>query len=342
MSTQELELSRLEPWLRANVPGFDGPLSAEKFPGGQSNPTFKLTAGEHEYVLRRKPPGELLASAHAVDREYRVLDALRDTDVPVPNAVVLCGDDDIIGSIFYVMEHLEGRIFWDPAVPEVDIAERTAIYDEMNRVLAALHSVSVDEVGLSDYGKPGNYYARQIGRWTKQYRASETETVADMEALMEWLPNHIPEGEETVALVHGDYRLDNMVFHPTEPRIIGILDWELATLGNPLMDLGNALAYWIEAGDDRIARATKRQPSDYPGMLTRQQIIEYYCEKTGVNVDDFAFYEVFGLFRLAVIAQQIYYRYHHKQTRNKTFKNFWFLVNYLLWRCRRRIAQQPK
>ena len=193
MSTQELELSRLEPWLRANVPGFDEPLSAEKFPGGQSNPTFKLTAGEHEYVLRRKPPGELLASAHAVDREYRVLDALRDTDVPVPNAVALCVDDDIIGSMFYVMEHLEGRIFWDPAVPEVDNAERTAIYDEMNRVLAALHSVSVDEVGLSDYGKPGNYYARQIGRWTKQYRASETETVADMEALMEWLPNHIPE-----------------------------------------------------------------------------------------------------------------------------------------------------
>ena len=237
MSTQELELSRLEPWLRANIPGLTGPLSAEKFPGGQSNPTFKLTAGERQYVLRRKPPGELLASAHAVDREYRVLDALRDTDVPVPDAVALCEDDSVIGSMFYLMEHLEGRIFWDPAVPEVDNTERTAIYDEMNRVLAALHSVNVDTVGLSDYGKPGNYYARQIGRWTKQYRASETETVADMEALMEWLPNHIPVAEETVALVHGDYRLDNMIFHPTEPRIIGILDWELSTLGDPLADL---------------------------------------------------------------------------------------------------------
>ena len=172
MSTQDLELSRLEPWLRANILGLTGPLSAEKFPGGQSNPTFKLTAGERQYVLRRKPPGELLASAHAVDREYRVLDALRDTDVPVPNAVALCEDDTVIGSMFYLMEHLEGRIFWDPAVPEVDNTERTAIYDEMNRVLAALHSVNVDTVGLSDYGKPGNYYARQIGRWTKQYRAS--------------------------------------------------------------------------------------------------------------------------------------------------------------------------
>jgi len=202
MSTQDLELTRLEPWLRQHVPDFEGPLVAEKFAGGQSNPTFKLTTGSRHYVLRRKPPGELLASAHAVDREYRVLDALRSTDVPVPEAVALCDDDSIIGSMFYVMEHLEGRIFWDPAVPEVDAPERTAIYDEMNRVMAALHSVNVNEVGLADYGKPGNYYARQIGRWTKQYRASETENVPDMEALIEWLPAHIPAGEETVALVH--------------------------------------------------------------------------------------------------------------------------------------------
>ena len=305
MSTQELELSRLEPWLRANVPGFDGPLSAEKFPGGQSNPTFKLTAGEHEYVLRRKPPGELLASAHAVDREYRVLDALRDTDVPVPNAVVLCGDDDIIGSMFYVMEHLEGRIFWDPAVPEVDIAERTAIYDEMNRVLAALHLVSVDEVGLSDYGKPGNYYARQIGRWTKQYRASETETVADMEALIEWLPDNIPGGEETVALVHGDYRLDNMIFHPTEPRIIAILDWELSTLGHPLADLAYQLMAWQfprEAGINGLA-GLSREELNIPDDAS---YIKTYCERTGQpGIEDWNFYMAFCFFRLASITQGI-------------------------------------
>ena len=214
MSAQDLDLARLEPWLREQIPSLDAALSVEKFAGGQSNPTFKLSAGDTHYVLRRKPPGELLASAHAVDREFRVLDALRDTDVPVPNAIALCTDDSVIGSMFYVMEHLEGRIFWDPAVPEVNNEERTAIYDEMNRVLAALHRVNVDTVGLTDYGKPGNYYARQIGRWTKQYRASETEAVAEMEALIDWLPNHIPEGDETVALVHGDYRLDNMIFQP--------------------------------------------------------------------------------------------------------------------------------
>ena len=305
MSTQELELSRLEPWLRANVPGFDGQLSAEKFPGGQSNPTFKLTAGEHEYVLRRKPPGELLASAHAVDREYRVLDALRDTDVPVPNAVVLCGNDDIIGSMFYVMEHLEGRIFWDPAVPEVDIAERTAIYDEMNRVLAALHSVSVDEVGLSDYGKPGNYYARQIGRWTKQYRASETETVADMEALMEWLPNHIPESEETVALVHGDYRLDNMIFHPTEPRIIGILDWELSTLGDPLADLAYQLMAWQFPREGGIAGLAGLDRAEL-GLPSDEDYIATYCQRTGRSgIDNWPFYMAFCFFRIAAILQGI-------------------------------------
>ena len=305
MSTQELELSRLEPWLRANVPGLDGPLSAEKFPGGQSNPTFKLTAGERQYVLRRKPPGELLASAHAVDREYRVLDALRDTDVPVPDAVALCEDDSVIGSMFYLMEHLEGRIFWDPAVPEVDNTERTAIYDEMNRVLAALHSVNVDTVGLSDYGKPGNYYARQIGRWTKQYRASETETVADMEALIEWLPNHIPEGEETIALVHGDYRLDNMIFHPTEPRIIGILDWELSTLGDPLADLAYQLMAWQFPREGGIAGLAGMDRNEL-GLPSDEDYIATYCQRTGRSgIDNWPFYMAFCFFRIAAILQGI-------------------------------------
>ena len=305
MSAQDLDLARLEPWLREQIPSLDAALSVEKFAGGQSNPTFKLSAGDTHYVLRRKPPGELLASAHAVDRELKELDALRDTDVPVPNAIALCTDDSVIGSMCYVMEHLEGRIFWDPAVPEVNNEERTAIYDEMNRVLAALHRVNVDTVGLTDYGKPGNYYARQIGRWTKQYRASETEVVAEMEALIDWLPNHIPEGDETVALVHGDYRLDNMIFHPREPRIIGILDWELSTLGDPLADLAYQLMAWRFpraggiSGLEGLDRSSLGLPSD-------EDYIAAYCHRTGRDgIDNWPFYMAFCFFRIAAILQGI-------------------------------------
>ena len=305
MSAQDLDLARLEPWLREQIPSLDAALSVEKFAGGQSNPTFKLSAADTHYVLRRKPPGELLASAHAVDREFRVLDALRDTDVPVPNAIALCTDDSVIGSMFYVMEHLEGRIFWDPAVPEVNNEERTAIYDEMNRVLAALHRVNVDTVGLTDYGKPGNYYARQIGRWTKQYRASETEAVAEMEALIDWLPNHIPEGDETVALVHGDYRLDNMIFHPREPRIIGILDWELSTLGDPLADLAYQLMAWRFPREGGISGLEGLDRSSL-GLPSDEDYIAAYCHRTGRDgIDNWPFYMAFCFFRIAAILQGI-------------------------------------
>ena len=305
MSAQDLDLTHLEPWLREQIPDMGGALTAEKFAGGQSNPTFKLTLGDTHYVLRRKPPGELLASAHAVDREFRVLDALRDTEVPVPNAVALCTDDSIIGSMFYVMEHLDGRIFWDPAVPEVSNEERTAIYDEMNRVLAALHRVDVNDVGLADYGKPGNYYARQIGRWTKQYRASETEVVADMEALIDWLPHHVPEGDERVALVHGDYRLDNMIFHPTEPRIIGILDWELSTLGDPLADLAYQLMAWRFPREGGIAGLEGLDRLSL-GLPTDEEYIAAYCRRTGrEGIDNWSFYMAFCFFRIAAILQGI-------------------------------------
>ena len=305
MSAQDLDLTHLEPWLRKQIPDMGGALTAEKFAGGQSNPTFKLTLGDAHYVLRRKPPGELLASAHAVDREFRVLDALRDTEVPVPNAVALCTDESIIGSMFYVMEHLDGRIFWDPAVPEVSNEERTAIYDEMNRVLAALHRVDVNSVGLADYGKPGNYYARQIGRWTKQYRASETEVVADMEALIDWLPHHVPEGDERVALVHGDYRLDNMIFHPTEPRIIGILDWELSTLGDPLADLAYQLMAWRFPREGGIAGLEGLDRLSL-GLPTDEEYIAAYCRRTGrEGIDNWSFYMAFCFFRIAAILQGI-------------------------------------
>ncbi|MCB1687694.1 MAG: phosphotransferase family protein, partial [Halioglobus sp.] len=214
MKTQTLDTQSLSDYLTRHIPGFQGPVTAEKFPGGQSNPTFKLTSADGQrYVLRRKPPGELLKSAHAVDREFRVISALRDTDVPVPHTHVLCEDDSVIGSMFYVMEYKEGRILWDPLVPEAaDKTERAAIYDAMNQTMAALHNVDVYAVGLSDFGKPGNYFERQLGRWSKQYRASETRTIAAMESLMPWLAARMPEDDGTVTLVHGDYRLDNMMF----------------------------------------------------------------------------------------------------------------------------------
>ena len=229
MNTQQLDTTALGAYLTRHLPGFSGALRAEKFAGGQSNPTFKLSAGGKSYVLRRKPPGELLKSAHAVDREYRVISALRATPVPVPRTYLLCEDESVIGSMFYVMAFLEGRILWDPALPESDNAERAAIYDAMNAAMAALHNVDVDAVGLSDYGRPGNYFERQVGRWTKQYRASATQHIEDMETLLRWLPANMPPDDGSVSLVHGDYRLDNMMFHPTEPRLLALLDWELST-----------------------------------------------------------------------------------------------------------------
>ncbi|MEE4203053.1 MAG: phosphotransferase [Halieaceae bacterium] len=305
MSTQSLDTARLDPWLREHVPAFSGDLIAEKFAGGQSNPTFKLTAGDRQYVLRRKPPGELLASAHAVDREFRVISALRDTDVPVPDAIALCEDESVIGSMFYVMEYLDGRVFWDPALPELDRADRGAVFDEMNRVLAALHSVDVEAVGLSDYGKPGSYFERQVSRWTKQYRASETESVEAMEALISWLPANMPKDDGLVSLVHGDYRLDNVMFHPTEPRIIAVLDWELSTLGHPLADLAYQVMAWQfpreggVMGLMGIDRESLGIPSD-------QQYVDQYCERTGRSgIPDWNFYMAFCFFRIAAILQGV-------------------------------------
>src|SRR5438105_10143559 len=226
---QEIPLERLEAWLSKNVDEFRGPVAAERFAGGQSNPTYRLSAASGQYVLRRKPPGPLLPSAHAVDREFRVMRALAETAVPVPRVYALCEDDAVIGSAFYVMEHLDGRIFWDQRLPEIgSAAERAAMFDSMNTVIADLHRVNYGAVGLGDFGRPGNYMARQIARWSRQYRASETQTIATMDRLIEWLPEHLPP-ESPPAIVHGDYRMDNLVFHKGEPRGIGVPEWELST-----------------------------------------------------------------------------------------------------------------
>ena len=307
MKTQTLDIPSLSEYLTRHIPGFQGPVSAEKFDGGQSNPTFKLTSadGQH-YVLRRKPPGELLKSAHAVDREFRVISALRDTDVPVPKTYVLCGDDAVIGSMFYVMEYKEGRILWDPLLPEAaDNAERGAIYDAMNQTMAALHNVDVDAVGLTDFGRPGNYFERQLGRWSKQYRASETRKIPSMESLMTWLAARMPEDDGTVSLVHGDYRLDNMMFHPIEPRVIALLDWELSTLGHPLADLANQCMAWMLPREGRIKGLGGVDRASL-GIPTDEEYIARYCERTGrQGIDNWNFYLVFSLFRLAAILQGI-------------------------------------
>ena len=305
MNTQTLDVSNLAIWLREHVLDFAGELTAEKFAGGQSNPTFKLTAGDKQFVLRRKPPGALLASAHAVDREFRVISALQDTDVPVPGAVALCEDDDVIGSMFYLMEYLDGRVFWDPALPELNGEDRGAVYDDMNRVLAALHSVDVNAVDLADYGRPGNYFERQVNRWSKQYRASETEHISAMEELMSWLVDNMPEDDGRISLVHGDYRLDNVMFHATEPRIIAVLDWELSTLGNPVADLAYQVMAWQlprDAGINGMGGVDRKAlniPED-------NEYIRRYCERTGRDeIRHWNFYLAFCFFRLAAIVQGV-------------------------------------
>ena len=292
----------LERHLRAHLPGFTGPLEVRQFAGGQSNPTFFLTAGGRRYVLRKKPPGKLLPSAHAVDREYRVMRALASTDVPVPRVHLLCEDESVIGQAFYVMDWVEGRIFRDPTLPGLAPAERGAIYDAMNETLARLHRIDPAAVGLADYGKPGNYFARQIARWIKQYEASKTEEIESFDALVEWLPRNVPPGDET-AIAHGDFRLENLIFHPAEPRVLAVLDWELSTLGHPLADLGyNVMGYFMPAGSPQTLG--RIDPSS--GIPSVEDYVARYCERVGRRpIERLEFYVAFSMFRLAAIAQGI-------------------------------------
>ncbi|MFT7404589.1 phosphotransferase [Zhongshania sp.] len=304
----DLDIAALTAYLEAHIDGFKGPLTAEKFAGGQSNPTYLIAAASGKYVLRRKPPGELLKSAHAVDREFRVMQALATTEVPVPKMRVLCDDSSVIGSMFYVMDYLDGRIFWDAALPEQTPAERGAIYDAMNKVLADLHNVDVDKVGLSDYGKPGNYFERQIGRWTKQYRASETETLPAMEELIVWLNDNLPADDGLVCINHGDFRLDNMMFSHHGSEVLALLDWELSTLGHPYADLAyqcmqlripSGAAIPGLGGADRGAL----------GIPTEQAYVRQYCERRGIaGIDNWVFYLAFAFFRLSAILQGVYKR----------------------------------
>jgi aminoglycoside phosphotransferase (APT) family kinase protein len=305
-SVASLDTDVLGPYLEANVSGFSGLISVEKFTDGQSNPTFRVKAHSGEYVLRRQPPGDLLKSAHAVDREYRVLAALASTDVPVPKVYHLCEDRDVIGSMFYVMEFCDGRIFWNAAIPEVGKAERTLIYDEMNRVLATLHQIDIEAVGLSDFGKPGSYFERQYDRWSGQYRASELRRIDAMETLMGWLGDNLPDDDGRVSLVHGDYRLDNMIFDASEPKVIALLDWELSTLGHPFADVGYQCMQLRMPAEIGSISGLRGKDFGELGIPTEQEYVARYCERTGIDrIDNFGFYVAFSFFRLAAIVQGV-------------------------------------
>ncbi|HEU5296217.1 MAG TPA: phosphotransferase [Burkholderiaceae bacterium] len=294
-------------YLQAHVDGFGGDLQVEQFKGGQSNPTFLLTAGGRRYVMRRKPPGVLLPSAHAVDREFRVISALAGTDVPVAKAYALCEDAGVIGTMFYVMGYVEGRVIWDPTLPGLAPEQRRAHYDELGRVIAALHRVDYRAVGLSDYGKPGNYIERQVARWTKQYRAAETERIEAVEYLIQWLPARIPPGDET-AIVHGDYRFDNVIFHPSEPRILAVLDWELSTLGHPLVDFAyHCMAWRMQSAEG--SRGLAGVDLRALGIPSEREYRDTYLRATGrtrpVSDEHWTYYLVFNMFRLVSILQGI-------------------------------------
>lgn len=300
-----IDETALAAYLAAHWPGFSGPVSAEKFSGGQSNPTFLLTHAGGKAVLRKKPPGQLLKSAHAVDREYRVMKALGGTDVPVPRMRLLCEDESVIGTAFYVMDFVEGRIFWNPAVPEVDNAGRAAIYDAMNRALCALHTVNVDKVGLADFGKPGNYFARQLTRWTEQYRASELEPIPEMNWLIDWLEKTLPADDGRASLVHGDYRIDNMIFAADRIELLAILDWELSTIGHPFADLAYQCMQWRlpNAGNMRGLAGVDRAAL---GIPTEEAYVADYAKRTGMDPrEHWTFYLAFSLFRLGAILQGV-------------------------------------
>jgi aminoglycoside phosphotransferase (APT) family kinase protein len=302
-ASDRIDLARLDRWLADNVEGFRGPARLEKFTAGQSNPTFRIDSPSGTYVLRRKPLGAILPSAHAVDREFRVQRALHGSGVPVVKVHAYCDDATIVGSAFYVMDFLAGRIFWDPRLPELAREERTALFDSMNATIAALHSVDPEAVGLGDYGRPGNFVARQVARWTKQYRASETETIPAMDRLIEWLPQNLPP-EAGHAIVHGDFRLDNLMIHPTEPRVVAILDWELSTLGDSVADFAYHTLAWHIAPD--LFRGLAGVDFAALGIPDEAAYVAAYCRRTGrQRIDHWEFYLAFSMFRITAILQGI-------------------------------------
>ena len=299
--------TKLAAYLAQQVDGFAGPVSVRQFRGGQSNPTYELTTPARKYVLRRKPPGPLLPSAHAVDREYRIIAALHPTGFPVARPLVLCEDESIIGTSFYLMEFVEGRVFWGPLLPGLSPEERSAIYDAMNATIARLHVLDYEELGLANFGKPGNYIGRQVARWSKQYHASETEKIEEMDRLIGWLPKHLPV-EENTSVVHGDFRLDNMILHPTEPKVLAVIDWELSTIGDPLADFTYHLMQWQMPRGLETNGASSLIGLDLNalGIPEMEDYVALYCRRTGrTTTPNMDYYAAYNFFRLAGILQGI-------------------------------------
>ena len=334
---EELDVAAVDAWLKQQRPELRGTPRITQYAGGASNWTYRLEYDNADLILRRPPAGTKAKSAHDMGREYRVQLALKPVFHYVPTMVAYCEDVRIIGVDFYVMERVAGIIPRKNLPRGLDLPPATVRQLCLNVLdaLIELHQVDYQTAGLSGLSSGTGYIQRQISGWSKRYTQARTWNVPSGRRIMAWLEAHQP-SQERICITHNDFRFDNVVLDTNDPtRILAILDWELATLGDPLMDLGNLLAYWVQADDDFLAQATRRQPTHLPGMLTRKEVVTYYCEKTGFQPENWAFYEVYGLFRLSAIAQQIYYRYYHKQTRNPAFKHFWIFVHYLHWRCRR-------
>lgn len=340
-SGEELDMDKLRPWLTQHLPGLKGKPEVTQYAGGASNWTYRLAYDNEDLILRRPPEGTKAKGAHDMGREYRLQKALKPVFPFVPEMRAYTDDAGIIGDEFYIMNRVSGII------PRKNLPRDLTLTPEQTRqlctnvldTLIALHKVDHVAAGLESLGAGAGYTKRQIDGWSKRYRDARTWNVPRGTKIMQWLASNLP-AQERLCITHNDFRFDNVVLDEGDPtHVIGVLDWELATIGDPLMDMGNTLAYWVEAGDDRLAKATRRQPTTMPGMMTRQEVIAYYCAAMDVPVQNFTFYEVYGLFRLSVIVQQIYARYHHKQTRNTEFKHYWVFVHYLHRRCSRLIKQ---
>lgn len=336
---EELDNAAVKQFLADHIENANGELEITQFPGGASNLTYQLAIGGQEYILRRPPFGKIAKSAHDMLREANIIEALKPVYQYVPNIIAKCDDHSVLGCDFYIMEKLTGIIPRQDMPKELQLSEADTRKLCLNVIdkLIELHQVDVKKAGLDYLGKGDGYVARQINGWSDRYFKAKTDDVTDFQAVMDWLKANMPE-DVGQCLIHNDYRFDNVVLETQDPlNVIGVLDWEMATIGDPLMDLGNSLAYWVEASDEPQFLMMRRQPTHLTGMLTRQEVVEYYLEKTGRQLDSFVFYEVYGLFRLAVIIQQIYYRYYHGQTQDKRFASFNHVVNYLETRCMRLI-----
>lgn len=338
---EELDLERLNPWILEQIPGLSGVPKVTQYSGGASNWTYCLSYPERDVILRRGPAGTKAKGAHDMGREHRLQAALKPVYPFVPEMLAHSDDESLIGAEFYIMEKLNGVIPRTNMPRGLDLSKeqcRQLCFNALDS-LVEMHQVDYKSAGLDVLAKGEGYTERQISGWIHRYQKAKTWNVPSAKGVMSWLSENLPE-KETICLTHNDFRLDNLVLDASDPtKIVGVLDWELATLGDPLMDLGNSLAYWVEANDDFFAQKTRRQPTHLDGMLTRQEVIDYYCEKMAIDAKNFTFYEVYGYFRLVGIVQQIYYRYHHKQTTNPAFKNLWLFVHYLLHRCRKAIKQ---